>query len=120
MNPWNNESIIDFLNAIRIRPELWNVNSDKYKDRDMRKNAWAEIAPRFSVTPEDAYRKFKSLRTYAKQDEKTRKIGGSKPATWFAHDAISFLLSQDGDNTTDIFVSISDLVSNMYVENYRI
>lgn len=105
-NPWHNESIIDFLNAIRIRPELWNVNSERYKDRDLKKNSWAELAPRFSVTPEEACRKFKCLRTYAKQDEKIRKTGSSKRGTWFAYDAISFLLSPDDDNTTDKCVSI--------------
>ena len=101
-NTWSNEKIIDFINEIHVRPELWNVETGIYKDRNAKKDGWAVIAEKFNITSDEAYKKFRSLRTYAKNEER-KKIksgsGGTKPVKWFAFEAISFILSQDTPNT---------------------
>ncbi|XP_072391856.1 uncharacterized protein [Diabrotica undecimpunctata] len=100
-NNWSNETIIDFINEIHLRPELWNVEFAIYKDRNAKKDAWALVAEKFHISSDEAYKKFKSLRTYAKNEEKKKIKSGSaggKPVKWFAFDAISFILSQDTQN----------------------
>ncbi|XP_050508389.1 uncharacterized protein LOC126885710 [Diabrotica virgifera virgifera] len=97
-NNWTNERIIDFINVIYLHPELWNVESEIYKDRNAKKDAWAVIAEKFMISSDEAYKKFKSLRTYAKNEEKKSGFAGGKPVKWFAFDAMSFILSQDTPN----------------------
>lgn len=73
-----------------------------YKDRNAKKDGWAVISEKFGITSDEAYKKFRSLRTYAKNEEKKKIKSGSsggKVVKWFAFDAISFILTQDTPNT---------------------
>ena len=94
MNTWSNEKIIDFINEIHLHPVLWNVETSQYKDRNSKKDGWAAVATKFEITSDEAYKKFRSLRTYAKDEEKKKKSGsaGGNQITWFAYEAISFVL----------------------------
>lgn len=99
---WSNEKIIDFINEVHLHPELWNVETGIYKDRNAKKDGWAVISEKFGITSDEAYKKFRSLRTYAKNEEKKKIKSGSaggKVVKWFAFDAISFILTQDTPNT---------------------
>lgn len=102
-NTWSNEKIIDFINEIHLHPELWNVETGIYKDRNAKKDGWAVISEKFGISSDEAYKKFRSLRTYAKNEEKKKiksgSAGGNKVVKWFAFDAISFILTQDTPNT---------------------
>ncbi|XP_013198545.1 uncharacterized protein LOC106141439 [Amyelois transitella] len=100
---WSNEKTIEFLNEVQKHPELWDVKTEVYKNRDAKKDGWALIAEKFGISSDDAYRKFKSLRTYAKNEEKKAKraSGGMKTVKWFAYDAISFILNQDAHTGPD-------------------
>ncbi|KAG5895813.1 hypothetical protein JTB14_028517 [Gonioctena quinquepunctata] len=101
-NTWSNEKIIDFINEVHLHPELWNVETGIYRDRNAKKDGWAVISEKFGITSDEAYKKFRSLRTYAKNDEKKKIKSGSaggKVVKWFASDAISFILAQDTPNT---------------------
>lgn len=100
---WSNEKTIDFLNHIHAHPEVWDVKTESYKNRDAKRDGWAEISEIFGITSDEAYRKFKSLRTYAKNEEKKKKrsCGGFKSVKWFAYDAISFILDQDVNSELD-------------------
>ncbi|XP_047101232.1 uncharacterized protein LOC124720027 [Schistocerca piceifrons] len=102
MEKWTNEKTLNFINAIHLRPELWDVESSVYKDRNLKKDSWLAVADDYGITPDEAYKKFRSLRTYAKCEEKKhRKSGSSGGSTspWFAYDAMSFILSQDVPET---------------------
>lgn len=96
---WSNKKIIKFLNEVRIRPELWNVSVSAYRDRKAKFNAWSEVAAQFNITPDVAYKKFRSLRTYAQTEHKKK---GGKDISWFAYDAISFILSGDESETKNM------------------
>ncbi|KAG5858266.1 hypothetical protein JTB14_032633 [Gonioctena quinquepunctata] len=100
-NTWSNGKIIDFINEVHLHPELWNVETGIYEDRNAKKDGWAVISEKFGITSDEAYKKFRSLRTYAKNEEKKRIKSGSasgKVVKWFAFDAISFILAQDTPN----------------------
>ncbi|KAI5652148.1 alcohol dehydrogenase transcription factor myb/SANT-like domain-containing protein [Phthorimaea operculella] len=96
-NTWSNETVIDFINEVHLHPELWDVKSGHYKDRNVKKDGWAEVAEKFGIGSDDAYKKFRSLRTYAQTETKKNKSGssGGKSVKWFAFDSISFVLNQN-------------------------
>ena len=68
-------------------------------DRNHKKDSWQSVASEFAITPEEAYKKFRSLRTYVKNEQKklhkNSGSGGGKIVKWFAYDTISFILSRD-------------------------
>lgn len=52
------------------------------------------MAGEFNITGEDAYRKFKSLRTYTKNEYRNLQKKGGK-VVWFAYETMQFILSRD-------------------------
>ncbi|XP_041983059.1 uncharacterized protein LOC121736074 [Aricia agestis] len=66
-----------------------------------KKDGWNEIAEKFGITNDEAYKKFRSLRTYALNEQKKNKSGsaGGRIVKWFAYDAISFVYNQNTANT---------------------
>jgi hypothetical protein len=78
---------------------LWDVEQNCYKDRNRKKDTWRSVASEFAITPEEAYKKLRSLRTYAKNEQKklhkNSGSGGGKIVRCFAYDTISFTLSRD-------------------------
>ncbi|XP_077288978.1 uncharacterized protein LOC143913197 [Arctopsyche grandis] len=98
---WSNEKTLNFINDIYLRPELWNVEAIDYKEKDKKKNSWTYISEKYEISCNEAYKKFKSLRTYVnseqrKIEKKTISSGGSKvKSSWFAFNAMSFVLSRD-------------------------
>ncbi|CAH1100724.1 unnamed protein product [Psylliodes chrysocephalus] len=98
-NTWSNANIIEFINEIHLHPELWNVETGIYEDRNAKKDGWAVIAKKFGISSDEANKKLRSLRTYTKNEVNKKKTGsaGGKLVKWF--DAISFVLAQDAQNT---------------------
>ncbi|XP_075986795.1 uncharacterized protein LOC142983689 [Anticarsia gemmatalis] len=96
---WSNEIILNFINDISRYPELWDAETPDYRSKKKRKERWHEIAVKYAVTTGDAQKKFKSLRTYAKNEEKKTLSKGEDgkrvKSSWFAYDAMSFIRSQD-------------------------
>ncbi|CAK1601021.1 unnamed protein product [Parnassius mnemosyne] len=101
-NTWSNEKTLDFINEVQLHPEIWNVETGMYKDNNAKKDAWSIVATKFDISSDDAYKKFRSLRTYVKNEERKKNKSGSaggKQTKWFAYDAMSFILSQDTPKT---------------------
>lgn len=133
MAEWSNEKILNFINEIHVLPELWYVEASVYKDRNLKKDAWAVIAAKFNVTTEEAYKKFRNLRTYAKTELKKKKSGSGagKKVTWFAFEAISFVLSRDipdagtdsetntMETTVSLFLHSLSLLDCIYLSRYN-
>lgn len=113
-NCWSNEKTIEFINAVRVCPELWDAELPKYKDRRLKNERWRKIGEKFQCSSVEAYRKYRSLRTYAKYEEKKKKNSdGGKQVKWFAYDALSFVLDENTSNpgvkseyTRDVRISI--------------
>lgn len=53
-NTWSNEKIIDFINEVHLHPELWNVETGIYKNRNAKKDGWTVISEKFGVTSDEA------------------------------------------------------------------
>lgn len=70
MSTWTNDRTIEFINEIYLRPELWDVEVSSYRDRNAKKDGWAAVAIKFNISSDEAYKKFRSLRTYAKNEHK--------------------------------------------------
>lgn len=103
MGTWSNEKILSFINSIYLRPELWDMEENSYQDRNLKKDSWQAIATEYAITTQEAYKKFRSLRTYAKNEQKkmhkSSGSAGSKTVKWFAYNAMSFILFRDIPDT---------------------
>ncbi|CAH1976712.1 unnamed protein product [Acanthoscelides obtectus] len=103
MTNWTNEKTLHLINAIHLRPELWDVDNVLYKDKNRKKDGWNAIATELEISSDEAYKKFRSLRTYVKNEAKksSKKSGSganSKDSTWFAFQAMQFILARDTPN----------------------
>ncbi|XP_018794608.1 PREDICTED: uncharacterized protein LOC108972464 [Bactrocera latifrons] len=60
---WRQAEIFDLISMYRESECLWNCLNREYKDVDLKKNAWREIATFFGRKVEDVKKKIKNLRT---------------------------------------------------------
>ncbi|XP_039960934.1 uncharacterized protein LOC120775034 [Bactrocera tryoni] len=60
---WRQAEIFDLISMYRESECLWNCLNREYKDVDLKKNAWREIARFFGRKVEDVKKKIKNLRT---------------------------------------------------------
>jgi hypothetical protein len=67
---WTNEQFLSFIYYIYLRPELWEVEQNCCRHRNRKEHSWQIVTSEFAITPEEAYKKFRSLRTYAKNKQK--------------------------------------------------
>ncbi|CAG5034947.1 unnamed protein product [Parnassius apollo] len=98
---WNNEKIINFIDAVRLHPCLWDNKSPDFKDRLLKKDEWTAIGLQFEISHNEAVKKFKNLRTYfnneIKKLEKKQKSGSGafQESNWFAFKSLLFLKGTD-------------------------
>lgn len=52
-----------FMEEVQKYDYLYNKFSKDYRDRFMKLNCWTKIAQKFDLSPFDAEKKFKNLRT---------------------------------------------------------
>jgi hypothetical protein len=45
-----------------------HVAQNTYKDKNLKKDSWQSVGSEFGMTAEEAYKKFRSLRKYAKNE----------------------------------------------------
>jgi hypothetical protein len=87
---WTNDHVLSFINSVYLRPELWDIEQNTYKDKNLKKDSWQSVGSEFGITAEEAYKKFRSLRTYARNEHKKMHknsgSGGVKHVKWFAYD----------------------------------
>ncbi|BES98146.1 Hypothetical protein NTJ_10961 [Nesidiocoris tenuis] len=91
---WSNEKVMDFINAVHLRKELWDVEDSTFRDRVAKKDSWQAVDEEFGIKGDEASKKFKNLRTYAQNERKKPKSGSgaSKKKPWFAFEAVQFVL----------------------------
>lgn len=83
-----------------------------YKDRNAKKDGWAVIAEYIEKFRDEAYKNFKSLRTYTKNEETKRLKLVVLEVKWFSFDAISFILIQ---NTANIGLDSETATANVII-----
>ncbi|XP_011206804.1 uncharacterized protein LOC105228613 [Bactrocera dorsalis] len=94
---WRQAEIFDLLSMYRESECLWNCLNPEYKDVDLKKNAWREIATFFGRKVEDVKKKIKNLRTsYVLEKKKVeRKRAESGRSSYeprlFYYDEMTFL-----------------------------
>ncbi|XP_054087628.1 uncharacterized protein LOC128922109 [Zeugodacus cucurbitae] len=94
---WRQAEIFDLLSMYRESECLWNCLNPEYKDVDLKKNAWKEIANFFGRSVEEVKKKIKNLRTgyvleKKKADSKNANSGDSlyEPRLFY-YDEMTFL-----------------------------
>nr|XP_036226989.1 uncharacterized protein LOC106616832 isoform X2 [Bactrocera oleae] len=94
---WRQAEIFDLISMYRESECLWNCLNPEYKDLDLKKNAWREIANFFGRNVEDVKKKIKNLRTsYVIEKKKVeRKKTESEDSLYeprlFYYDEMTFL-----------------------------
>lgn len=115
---WNNETIINFIETIRLRVCLWDNTDAEYRNRQLKKDEWKAVATEFGISAEEAQKKFKNLRTYfnneIKKAEKRQRSGSgaSQESNWFAFKTMLFLKDVDDpdpgkDSESQVRISFS-------------
>ncbi|KAL1488648.1 hypothetical protein ABEB36_014448 [Hypothenemus hampei] len=82
---WNNETSITFIEAIRLRPCLWDNTHIEYRNRNLKKDEWSAISTEFGITSEEAQKKPK----------KEIRVEVSQDSSWFAFKTMIFLKDVD-------------------------
>ena len=54
---------IEFIEMIRLHPELYDKYHDDFKDKNLKARTWAEIGDTFHMTPSEAEAKYNSVRS---------------------------------------------------------
>lgn len=103
---WSDDNIIKLIAEVEIRPCIWNVGTDDYKNRNKRDSAWQSIATVFSdeIPVDQLTAKWQNLRTQYRTSlasaKKTKSGQGVafKPH-WKFHSQMSFIGATEQSQT---------------------
>nr|CAH7720345.1 unnamed protein product [Callosobruchus chinensis] len=94
---WNNDNVLELINAYRVRPVLWNSLDPYYKNKNKKEDAWRELADMLTTDTAEIKKKMQSLLASfrrEKQKLKTTSGMGSEEiydTKWFAFKSLLFL-----------------------------
>ena len=100
-----------FMQEVQLFPVLYNKFDAEFKNIDMKKNAWINIAEVFKITPVEAAEKYRSIRTtYGRYLKKKRLTpsGSGRSAVKHEYDYLEWL---------NIYIEHRETVSNLPVES---
>lgn len=52
-----------FMEEVQIYPCLYDKTCKEFKNKNVKFNAWSKIALKFNITPDEAEKKYKNIRT---------------------------------------------------------
>lgn len=102
---WTRELTLKLIQQYESRPNLWDVSSANYKNRNLRKSALEEIADIVGVSVADVNEKIHNLR--CQYQSNCRKLHQSKSGQgtsenytvkWEYYDALKFISGAEGSN----------------------
>ncbi|CAB0017681.1 unnamed protein product [Nesidiocoris tenuis] len=51
---WSNEKVMDFINAVHLRKESWDVEDSTFRDRVAKKDGWQAVDEEFGIKGDEA------------------------------------------------------------------
>nr|CAH7721185.1 unnamed protein product [Callosobruchus chinensis] len=87
---WNNDNVLELINAYRVRPVLWNSLDPYYKNKNKKEDAWVELADMLTTDTAEIKKKMQSplasFRTEKQKLKATSGMGSEKiyDTKWFA------------------------------------
>lgn len=94
---WSNDSVLQLINAYRIRPVLWNSLDSYYKNKNKKEDAWRELADMLNTDIAEIKKKMQSLlASFRRERQKLKTISGMGAeevydTKWFAFKSLLFL-----------------------------
>ncbi|CAH1113552.1 unnamed protein product [Psylliodes chrysocephalus] len=94
---WSNDSVLQLINAYRIRPVLWNSLDSYYKIKNKKEDAWRELADMLNTDIAEIKKKMQSLlASFRRERQKLKTISGMGAeevydTKWFAFKSLLFL-----------------------------
>nr|CAH7767970.1 unnamed protein product [Callosobruchus chinensis] len=58
---WNNDNVLELINAYRVRPVLWNSLDPYYKNKNKKEDAWRELADMLTTDTAEIKKKMQTL-----------------------------------------------------------
>lgn len=113
---WSKLDVKLLIKLYELRPELWDVASNQFKNKDLRQNTLRAFASMFETTPSEIVKKINNLRSqYYSQLRKaqSKNLGDRNDHTWPYFEALRFLPRNERQTTG----KSGNLVSNFCYEN---
>lgn len=94
---WSNDSVLQLIDAYRIRPVLWNSSDPFYKNKNKKEDAWRELAELLKTDSAEIKKKMQSLlASFRREKQKLKTTSGMGTeelydTKWFAFKSLLFL-----------------------------
>lgn len=93
---WNREKINDLIESYEALPELWCVTDRRYRDKNLKKDAWRSLAERMCCSEQEVQQKINTVRAQFTREVKKVKESinsGSElyVPKWFGYQKLLFL-----------------------------
>ncbi|CAH2008732.1 unnamed protein product, partial [Acanthoscelides obtectus] len=99
MDSWSEEKILRLINVYKIKTLLWDPKNENHFKKNLKEDAWREIADEMETTAEQCKKKIISLLASFRQEKNKTKQGTSTGkgrdevycSRWFAYEAFRCL-----------------------------
>lgn len=115
---WSNDSVLQLINAYRIRPVLWNSLDSYYKNKNKKEDAWRELADMLNTDIAEIKKKMQSLlASFRRERQKLKTISGMGAeevydTKWFAFKSLLFLKDKNQPvETQDTEGNVSKIIN---------
>lgn len=90
---WNQDQVIQLIELYRERPVLWDPTNPEFKNKNLKNNAWSEIAFAIKLAQSEVKLKIRYVIGQFQREFKKQKSGSGaeKKVKWFAFDYLLFL-----------------------------
>ncbi|XP_075987812.1 uncharacterized protein LOC142984233 [Anticarsia gemmatalis] len=97
---WTNDVVLRLIDLYRSNECLWDTSNDSYKNKKLKNETWNEIALIMNLPRREVELKIHSLRSQFIRERKKFKNsvnadGVVRQSTWFAYEALMFLVKED-------------------------
>ena len=107
---WNREKINDLIESYEALPELWCVTDRRYRDKNLKKDAWRSLAERMCCSEQEVQQKINTVRAQFTREVKKVKESinsGSEVYVpkWFGYQKLLFLRDVSRERRSKVLVS---------------
>jgi hypothetical protein len=99
---WSEDLVLQFIEAYRDRPVLWDVRHKFFKIKNKRNDAWEELATLFNTNRYEAKKKINSLLASFRRERRksicATSVAGADEvcqSKWFAFKSLQFLIDRN-------------------------
>jgi hypothetical protein len=122
---WSEDLVLQFIEAYRDRPVLWDMTHKFFKIKSKRNDAWEELATLFNISGCEAKKKVNSILASFRRERRksvcqTSESGSDKvcQSKWFAFKSLRFLINRNKPRQTQCMDEVNS--QQMYMLSFRV